>query len=392
MQGPTEPILAGAGVRGPTALADAVLAAAILGLAVCLGLATTPWCAPPFDCMSYLAMARDPLSARSIQPQHAARILPPALVYLLGRAGVEPLRAFQALTVAGFAALGRALYASFRLSGASPLAAGSGVLWLCVVPWPFANHFKDVAQAGFGWTFPAFLAIASLAERRRSAAIAAVGLAAALCRQELILAPVLALAEVAWRERRWRPLAWAAADVLAFAVVLRATSPGAQGYASGAMAGLTPRVVAATVLPWMVSGQLWAFLPMLAVAWRPVGAALRRAPWIACYVLAVLAVEIANARLAGPHNFGRLVLLAAFPVWWLTAREVLARAAPAWVWGATAVVWACYAALRRDVIETAGPAIALPYGLSIPWFGLLAPLAVLALVGLGGARREAPAA
>lgn len=366
--------------RAPWGRADALLGAAIVALAIALGAATTPWCAAPFDCMSYLAMARDPLSAPSIQPQHAARILPSLLVYVMGGAGLEPLRGFQLLTVAAFAALGLALYASFRRAGAAPAAAGAGVLWLCLVPWPFANHFLDVGQAGLGWTFPAFLAIAWLVERRRAGAVAVVGLAAALCRQELLLAPVFALGELAWRERRWRPLAYLALVVAAFAAVLRAASPGAQGYAAQALSGLTPRDVAAAVLPWMVSGQLWAFAPMLALVWRPVAAALARSPWIPCYVAAALAVELANAKLAGPHNLGRLILLPAFPVWWLVAREVLARPAPGWVWGASAAVWSGYALLRRNTIETAGPAIPLPHGLSIPWFGLLAPLVVLALV------------
>ena len=337
-----------------------------------MGLAADPSCTPGFDCASYLSMALDPTSAPHLPPQHAARILPALAVHALTWLGVPALSAFRWLAIAAFVVIGWMAYGDLRRVGSTPGVAATGTMWLWLVPWPFAYCLFDVAHAGYLWTFPAVMAMARLTASGRTTPVALIGAAASLCRQELLIATVLALAQIFWKRKDRKAVVLLVVVVLFFFGVQRFVAPTSGQVWQLIFQELTVANIAYSWLGWEFSGLAWAILPTLVLLRRPMASSLVEVPWLVAYVLAVFGLETLTAGLAGPGNFGRTALLALWPVWWLLARELVRPRRPWWICAASAVPIGYV--VMRDGYTAVGPSWHVYRSVSVPVFGLIAPV------------------
>jgi hypothetical protein len=293
-------------------------------------------CPARFDCIWYIAMAKDWLADDKVIPHLAMRVLPAMLVQGLGALGVSIHDGYKLLSYAGYAGFAFGCFAVLcrqRHPNANPVMALALTLIIITASPLILHSLELVYQANNALTYPLTLALIVLTQQRRLGLLMVVAVLGVLTRQNMFALAGLSFffLFVTAGHRNERVLAGLGMTALSGlfigltqyydaseSVLRHLTVGGGTGIPSWESVA---RFVATSHAEFL----LLPLVPLLVLVHKESLAAFRRHWYLIGYAFVVAYQTSSVFEIAGWHNFHRLAIEGIWPLYLLVAIALMKK-------------------------------------------------------------------
>ena len=282
------------------------------------------------DNRRYIPMAEDPSAFFQADNVAAQRVLPSLLVWcgtrLLGLTVVEGFRILSGASYLAFLAL---FYVALRRGRAPTPIAFATTIFCGTCYWPMTYSLSNIYQACDAMAYPLALVMIALTIRRRTFALLAVSLLAAMTRQQLFVLACLCLFSLRVETNDRRALPCLLVILMFFGALISFTGEG--GLAAHTVLRIFDlRAFARGFRETRFPVIFTPFLLLLMLCARETIGYVRKYWWVALFALVTMAQPLLAFGRTGPSNAQRLAMMGAWPAFWLAGLLLRDRLKSRW--------------------------------------------------------------